>query len=79
MERARSEAAEVLNKPSPVPTLLEAQAEPERAMKALKREAAAGQLSLQTLQASPDLAPLRGRADFEALVRDLRAAQKPVR
>jgi hypothetical protein len=62
-----------------VPTFLEAQSEPDRAMQALQRDAAAGQLKVETLQASSDLVPLRGRADFRILMRDLQSAAKPAR
>jgi Tfp pilus assembly protein PilF len=63
------EAAEVLGKAGPVPTRFEAQSEPGRVMEVLKHAAAAGQLTVETLQKSPDLAPLRGRTDFQALIR----------
>jgi eukaryotic-like serine/threonine-protein kinase len=63
------EAAELLGKPGPVPTLLEAQAEPQRVMESLKRGVAAGRFDAATLQSSADLAPLRGRADFQILLR----------
>lgn len=72
-----AESAELLGKPGPVPTLLEAQAEPDRAMERLKRSAAAGWLKPGTLASSPDLAPLRGRPDFQALLAGLRSSTKP--
>ena len=76
-KRARTPRTELLGKPSPVPTLFEARAEPQRAMVALQRAAAAaGQLKLDTLQTSADLAPLRGRADFRALLSGLRSPAK---
>jgi tetratricopeptide (TPR) repeat protein len=67
-----AEAAETLGKPGPVPTLLEVRADPDTAMQRLQRAAAAGLLKRDTLQTSPDLAPLRGRTDFQALIRNLR-------
>ena len=74
-----SEAAELLGKPGPVPTLFEAQAEPERVMASLKRGVAAGRFDAATLETSPDLAPLRGRADFRALLRTARSPAKSAR
>jgi len=71
-----AEAAELLGKPGPVPTLFEVRAEPKRAMAALRRAAAAGQLKLATLQTSPDLAPLRGSSDFQVLLQGLRSWAK---
>jgi tetratricopeptide (TPR) repeat protein len=67
-----AEAAELLGKPGPVPTFLEVRADPGAAMQRLQRSAAAGQLKLETLETSPDLAPLRTRPDFQALLRTLR-------
>jgi len=69
-----AEAAETLGKPGPVPTLLEVRADPEAAMKRLQRVADMGLLKAETLQTSPDLAPLRGRPDFQALIHNLRPA-----
>jgi eukaryotic-like serine/threonine-protein kinase len=68
-----AEAGEALGKPRAAPTLLEVQADPESAMERLKREAAAGFLKGQTLETSADLASLRDRPDFQALVRSLRS------
>jgi eukaryotic-like serine/threonine-protein kinase len=67
-----AEAAERLGKPGPVPTMLEVRADPDAAMQRLQRAAAAGLLKRSTLQNSPDLAPLRGRPDFRALLQNLR-------
>jgi serine/threonine protein kinase/Tfp pilus assembly protein PilF len=71
------ETAQLLGKPGPVPTLFEAEAEPNRVMATLKRAAAARQLKVETLQTSPDLVPLRGRADFQALMRTLGSPAMP--
>jgi tetratricopeptide (TPR) repeat protein len=65
------EAAELLGKPGPVPILFEVKAEPERAMDSLRRMAASGFLRPEVLRTSPDLAPLRGRPDFQLLVMEL--------
>ena len=73
------EAAELLGKQGPVPTLWEAQAEPERVMETLKRGIVPGRFQVADLQTSPDLAPLRGRADFQALLRTARSPVKPAR
>ena len=67
-----AEAAETVGQPGPVPTLLEVRADPGAAMQRLHRAAAAGLLKRDTLQTSPDLAPLRGRTDFQALLQNLR-------
>jgi tetratricopeptide (TPR) repeat protein/predicted Ser/Thr protein kinase len=67
-----AEAAELLGKHGPVPTLLEVRADPGTAMQRLQRSAAAGQLKPETLETSPDLVPLRTRPDFQALLRTLR-------
>jgi tetratricopeptide (TPR) repeat protein/predicted Ser/Thr protein kinase len=67
-----AEAAETLGKPGPVPTLLEVRADPDAAMQRLQRAAAAGLLKKDNLQTSPDLAPLRARPDFQALIRNAR-------
>jgi len=67
-----AEAAETLGRPGPVPTLLEVRADPGAAMQRLHRAAAAGLLKRDSLQTSPDLAPLRGRTDFQALLQNLR-------
>lgn len=69
------EAADLLGKAHPVPTLFEVQAEPARAMEVLKHGAEAGQLTVETLEASPDLKPLTGRSDFQALIRALRSRE----
>jgi eukaryotic-like serine/threonine-protein kinase len=69
-----AEAAEALGKPGPGPTLLEVKAEPARSMERLKHAAAAGHLKPETLKSSPDLAPLRNRPDFQALLKDAHAA-----
>jgi len=69
-----AEAAETVGQPGPVPTLLEVRADPGAAMQRLHRAAAAGLLKRDSLQTSPDLAPLRGRTDFQALIRNLRPA-----
>jgi tetratricopeptide (TPR) repeat protein len=66
-----AEAAELLGKPGPVPTLFEVKAEPDRAMATLRRMAAAGFLEPEILKTSPDLAPLRDRADYRSLVNEL--------
>ena len=71
------EAAEALGKPGPVPTLLEAMAEPDRVMERLKQMAAAGFLKPETLKTSADLAPLRDRPDFQALIKQLRLPATP--
>lgn len=71
------EAAEALGKPGPVPTLPEVNAEPERAMERLKQMAGAGFLKPETLEASADLAPLHGRPDLQALIRELRSPGAP--
>jgi tetratricopeptide (TPR) repeat protein len=74
-----AEAGEALGKPGPAPTLLEVQADPDNAMERLKRAAAAGFLKPQTLETNADLAPLRGRADFQTLVKQVRTRAKAVR
>jgi serine/threonine protein kinase len=71
------EAAELLGKPGPVPTFLEVRADPVAAMQRLQRSAAAGQLKPKTLETSPDLAPIRTRPDFQALLRTLRPTGTP--
>jgi hypothetical protein len=48
-------------------------------MERLKRAAAAGFLKPQTLETNADLAPLRGRADFQTLVKQVRTGAKTVR
>lgn len=73
------EAAGLLEKPGPVPTLLEAQADPERVMETLKRGVVPGRFQVADLQTSPDLAPLRGRADFQALLVSARSPVMPAR
>ena len=65
-----AEAAELMGKPRPVPTLYEVKAEPDRAMAALQRMSEAGYLQLPTLQTDPDLAPIRDRPDFRRLLMD---------
>lgn len=60
-----------------MPTLPEAQAEPDRVMERLQQMAAAGFLEPETLETSPDLAPLRGRPDSQALIRQLRSSGSP--
>jgi hypothetical protein len=69
------EAAEALGKPGPVPTLPEAKAEPDRVIERLKQMAAAGFLKPETLKTSADLAPLRDRPDFQALMKQLRSPE----
>jgi tetratricopeptide (TPR) repeat protein len=71
------EAAEFLGKPGPVPILFEVKAEPDRAMDRLRRMASSGFLRLEVLRTSPDLAPLRGRPDFQLLVMDLAMPADP--
>jgi hypothetical protein len=71
-----AEAAESLGKPGPVPTLLEVQADQDRAMQRLKCAAAAGFLKPQMLETSSDLAPLRTRSDFQALLGNLRSSPR---
>jgi tetratricopeptide (TPR) repeat protein len=66
-----AEAAELLGKSGPVPTLFEVRAEPDRALDTLRRMAASGFLRPEVLRTSPDLAPLRGRPDFQLLAMDL--------
>jgi tetratricopeptide (TPR) repeat protein len=66
-----AEAAELLGKPGPVPTLFEVKAEPDRAMATLRHMAAAGFLQPDILKTSPDLAPVRDRPDFRLLLREL--------
>jgi tetratricopeptide (TPR) repeat protein len=72
-----AEAAHLLGKPGPVLALVECKAEPDRAMEALRRMAASGFLRPQVLRTSPDLAPLRGRRDFQLLAMDLAMPAKP--
>jgi len=71
------EAAEVLGKSGPVPTLLEVKAEPDWAMDQLRRMAAAGFLKPETLENSADLAPLHDRPDFQTLIEQLRSPETP--
>jgi serine/threonine-protein kinase len=72
-----AEAAELLGKPGPVPTLFEVQAQPDHAIDTLRRMAASGFLQPETLRTSPDLAPLRGRRDFQLLAMDLAMPAQP--
>ena len=72
-----AEAAELLGKPGPVPTLFEVTAEPDRAMATLHRMAAAGFVQPELLRASPDLGPLRTRRDFQLLSLDLTMPAQP--
>jgi serine/threonine-protein kinase len=47
----------------------------EAAVGALRRAVAAGFVAIESLETSPDLAPLRGRTDFRALLDQLRRAR----
>jgi tetratricopeptide (TPR) repeat protein len=66
-----AEAADLLGKPGPVPTLQEVKAEPDRAIATLRRMAAAGFLQPGVLLSSTRLAPLRSRSDLHLLMLDL--------
>ena len=72
-----AEAAELLGKPGPVPTLYEVKAEPDRATATLRRMAAAGSIQPEILRTNPDLAHLRARHDFQLLVMDLTMPAQP--
>jgi len=76
LRMAWAEAAQALNKPGPVPTLVEVKAQPDLAMERLKQMAASGFLKPETVETSADLAPLRGRADFQQLLKEVGAAAK---
>jgi serine/threonine-protein kinase len=72
-----AEAAELLGKPGPVPTLFEVKAEPDRATATLRRMASAGFLQPEILKTSPDLAPLRDLPDFRLLLKELTKEPQP--
>jgi hypothetical protein len=73
------EAADVLGKPGPGPTLYEVKADPEGSMQRLQRAAAGGYLNRDVLEHSADLQPLRNRPDFQALLRNMRSSAPPTR
>jgi serine/threonine-protein kinase len=72
-----AEAAELLQKPRPVPTLYEVNADPDGSMTRLRRMMVEGVLQVESLRTSPDLAPLRSRDDFRLLLIDLAMPAQP--